>query len=143
MGYYPLDFLPALHTLARNFTICDHWFSSLPGPTWPNRFFALTGTCNGQLLMPEGWKDPQLKTCIDQTQDTIFDRLNERGVRWHVYYYDFPSSLLLTHQRRPENLIHYHRIENFYDDCRNEAQFPQFAFIEPKYFLEDHSALAC
>jgi phospholipase C len=89
--------------------------------------------------MPEGWKDPQLKTCIDQTQDTIFDRLNERGVRWHVYYYDFPSSLLLTHQRRPENLIHYHRIENFYDDCRNEAQFPLFAFIEPKYFLEDQN----
>src|SRR6266850_4250903 len=40
MGYYALDRLPALHALARNFTICDHWFSSLPGPTWPNRFFA-------------------------------------------------------------------------------------------------------
>jgi phospholipase C len=26
MGYYPLDFLPALHPLARHFTICDHWF---------------------------------------------------------------------------------------------------------------------
>lgn len=139
MCYYPLDFLPALHTLARNFTICDHWFSSLPGPTWPNRFFALTGTCNGQALMPEGWKDAQLKTYIDQTQDTIFDRLNERGIPWHVYYYDFPSSLLLTHQRRPENLIHYHPIAKFYEDCRYEAQFPPFAFIEPKYFLEDQN----
>ncbi len=35
MSYYPLNFLPALHPLARNFTICDRWFSSLPGPTWP------------------------------------------------------------------------------------------------------------
>jgi len=33
MGYYPLDFLPALHALGRDFTICDNWFSSLPGPT--------------------------------------------------------------------------------------------------------------
>ena len=31
--------LPVLHTLAESFTLCDHWFSSVPGPTWPNRFF--------------------------------------------------------------------------------------------------------
>ena len=30
--------LPVLTTLAREFAICDQWFSSLPGPTWPNRF---------------------------------------------------------------------------------------------------------
>jgi phospholipase C len=139
MGYYDLDFLPALHRLAREFTICDHWFSSLPGPTWPNRFFALTGTCNGQALMPEGWKDPQLETYVDQTQDTIFDRLNERHITWKVYYYDFPSSLLLTHQRRPENLEHYHRIDSFYQDCTNESTFPAFVFVEPKYFGADQN----
>jgi phospholipase C len=53
MGYYPLDFLPALHQLARNFTICDRWHSSLPGPTWPNRFFALGGTSLGRVNMPD------------------------------------------------------------------------------------------
>lgn len=31
MDYFPLDFLPALHRLGRDFTICDRWFSSLPG----------------------------------------------------------------------------------------------------------------
>jgi len=139
MGYYQLDFLPALHTLAREFTICDHWFSSLPGPTWPNRFFALTGTCHGQALMPEGWKDPQLATYFDQSQDTIFDRLNEAHVSWRVYYYDFPSSILLVHQRRPENLVRYHTIEKFYLDCASEPEFPQFVFIEPKYFGADQN----
>jgi phospholipase C len=139
MGYYELGFLPALHTLAREFTICDHWFSSLPGPTWPNRFFALTGTCNGQALMPEGWKDPQLETYVDQSQNTIFDRLNQRHIAWKVYYYDFPSSLLLTHQRRPENLVHYHRIDTFYEDCAKESTFPEFVFVEPKYFGADQN----
>lgn len=139
MGYHPLGFLPALHTLAGSFTICDHWYSSLPGPTWPNRFFALTGTCHGQALMPEGWEDPQLATYFDQTQDTIFDRLNEAHRTWRVYYYDFPSSLLLTHQRDPRNLIHYHRIDEFFQDCGNEAEFPDFAFIEPKYFGADQN----
>src|SRR5260370_11037112 len=42
LGYYPLDFLPALHALGRAFRVCDRWFSSLPGPTWPNRMFALS-----------------------------------------------------------------------------------------------------
>jgi hypothetical protein len=48
----------------------------------------------------EGCKDPQLEAYFDQTQDTIFDRLNAAGKSWHIYYYDFPSSLLLDHQRR-------------------------------------------
>ena len=139
MGYYPLGFLLGLHTLAREFTICDHWFSSLPGPTWPNRFFALTGTCHGQALMPEGWKDPQLATYFDQTQDTIFDRLSQGGRSWHVYYYDFPSSLLLDHQRRPENLIHYRHIDDFFQACANGSSLPDFIFIEPKYFGQDQN----
>ena len=139
MGYYPLGLLPALHTLAREFTICDHWYSSLPGPTWPNRFFALTGTCNGQALMPEGWKDPQLRAYFDQTQDTVFDRLNERRRSWRVYYYDFPSSVLLVNQRKPENLIHYRHIDDFFKDCSSEPEFPEFAFIEPKYFGADQN----
>jgi phospholipase C len=31
--------LPVIWQLAREFAICDNWYSSLPGPTWPNRFF--------------------------------------------------------------------------------------------------------
>ena len=40
MAYFPFgktkdaDSLPALHGLAREFAVCDHWFSSMPGPTW-------------------------------------------------------------------------------------------------------------
>ena len=74
MGYYPLDFLFALHPLAKDFTICDKWFSSLPGPTWANRFFVNSGTSSGIVRMPESradWKDFFL-----YNQDTIFDRLN-------------------------------------------------------------------
>ena len=31
--------LPIIYQLASQFALCDQWFSSLPGPTWPNRFF--------------------------------------------------------------------------------------------------------
>jgi phospholipase C len=30
---------PALYQLATQFVLCDAWHSSLPGPTWPNRYF--------------------------------------------------------------------------------------------------------
>ena len=135
MGYYPLDFLAALHTLGRNFTVCDQWFSSLPGPTWPNRFFALSGTCMGQVAMPTGLQGLNPKWYTEQDQDTIFDRLDDAGKPWKVYFYDFPSSLLLTHQRRAQNLARYETVDNFYTDAAGPpADFPAFTFIEPRYF---------
>src|SRR5258706_1199638 len=137
MGYYPLDFLPALHALARDFAICDHWFSSLPGPTWPNRFFALTGTSSGQVRMPSGFKDfLHLKTYFEsQTQTTVFDRLSEAGKSWTVYYYDMPSSLVLVNQRKAENLARYRLMDHYFEQARKpESEFPEFVFIEPKYF---------
>ncbi len=36
--------LPVLNALAREFVVCDHWFSSMPGPTEPNRMFAHAAT---------------------------------------------------------------------------------------------------
>lgn len=139
MSYYPLGFLPALHALAQEFTVCDHWFSSLPGPTWPNRFFALSGTSSGRVTMPEMPLHPHLGTIAAQTQFTVFDRLNEQGKSWRIYYYDFPSSLLLARQRRAENLIHYERIDRFFTDARQAETFPDFVFIEPKYFGLDQN----
>ncbi|MHB1765546.1 MAG: alkaline phosphatase family protein [Gammaproteobacteria bacterium] len=135
MGYYPLDFLPTLHALAREFTICDHWHASLPGPTWPNRFFALSGTSNGRVNMPDdGTTRFDLKGYFQQTQDTLFDRLNERGIHWKVYFHDIPQTTVFSHQREPHNAARYFYIDEFYDDARGAEQaFPQFAFIEPRY----------
>jgi phospholipase C len=140
MGYFPRGFLPALHPLAEQFTVCDRWFASLPGPTWPNRLFALSGTSNGRVFMPEG--DNHLSMLWTQTQDTIFDRLDEAtpARSWRVYFYDFPASLLLRHQHRPEHLERYHRIDRFFADARGDADaFPEFVFIEPKYFGVDQN----
>jgi Phosphoesterase family len=110
----------------------------VPGPTWTNRFFALTGTSNGRVAMPgDGstpwWKVPGL--FLQQDQDTIFDRLNEKGIHWKAYFHDIPPSFVLTHQRRPENTARYFYIDEFFDDARSiEQDFPQFCFIEPDFY---------
>jgi phospholipase C len=128
------DLLPALHKLANDFTICDRWFSSLPGPTWPNRFFALSGTCSGKVDMPDGISHPDLAGFFNQTQDTIFDRLDAAKKRYTIYYYDFPCSLVLAHQRQRRQLDHYRNIDFFFNqDVSDESTFPDFVFIEPKY----------
>jgi phospholipase C len=136
MGYYPVDFLPGLHQLARNFTVCDHWFSSLPGPTWPNRFFALSGTALGHVDMPnDGTHKADLPGYFQQTQDTIFDRLNEKQVTWKVYFHDLPQSWVMKQQRAPHNAAQYYYVRRFYEDARGHPDdFPQFALIEPDYF---------
>jgi phospholipase C len=141
MGYYPLDFLPALHALGRNFTVCDQWHSSLPGPTWPNRFFALSGTCLGRVDMPgDGVSGADIPGFFQQTQDTIFDRLTEAGIHWNVYFHDIPQSWTMKQQRAPHNAARYFYMRQFYEDARGAARdFPQFSLIEPDYMGTDEN----
>jgi phospholipase C len=132
MDYFPADFLPATHALARDFTVCDRWYASVPGPTWPNRFFALSGTSLGRILMPTGLTD--LGAYFQQTQVTLFERLTQAGRSWKNYFYDFPSSWLLLRNLLPQHVVNYRPIDDFFEGARNEKTFPEFAFLEPKYF---------
>ena len=137
MGYFAPGSLAALHELARHFTICDHWYSSVPGPTWANRFFVHSGTSLGRVQMPENVTDSLLHPGLyfGYDQDTIYDRLNERDVPWRIYHGDIPQSLVLTHQRTIQNARRYEFMDVFFSDATGqEAQFPAFAFIEPCYY---------
>jgi phospholipase C len=133
--------LPALHELAREFTICDRWFSSVPGPTWTNRLFVHSGTSLGRVRMPESLPDslehPGLYVDYDQT--TIYDRFNEAGISWRIYRGDIPQSLVLAHQRSPENVRRYFRFSEFAGHATSEADFPAYCFIEPSYYWPDQN----
>src|SRR5438128_12427655 len=43
MGFYQAADVPMADFLAREFSICDRWFSSLPTGTQPNRLMAMSG----------------------------------------------------------------------------------------------------
>jgi phospholipase C len=136
MAYYPKGVLPVIHTLAENFTICDHWFSSLPGPTWPNRFFVHTGTCLGHVKMPSGL---YIKNEHFYDQNTIYDELDAKGIHdWSIYHHGMPHTLLLAHLwDKPE---HFHSMETFFEDAKGPAEkFPRYAFIEPSYGGNDEN----
>jgi phospholipase C len=128
MGFFPPGDLPALHTLARNFTVCDKWFSSVPGESVANRLFAFTGTSTGRVNVPNN-DEP-----YEQNQPTIFDRLDESEITWNVYHEGFASSLLLPRQWDDDKVHKYRNMTRFFQDCNESAvQFPEFAFVEPKF----------
>ena len=135
MKYYGLGSLPVLHELAQSFVVCDQWFSSLPGPTWPNRYFVHSGTSLGHTDMPEGIFRPNLHW---YDQDTVYDRLNDVGKTWAIYYGDVPQTLTMTHMW--DQPLHFHKMGQFFTDASGaEADFPNYSFIEPTYFGDDQN----
>src|ERR1700722_2060431 len=47
MGYFAANDIPYHWLLAQNFLLCDNFFCSVLGPTWPNRLFLMSGTVFG------------------------------------------------------------------------------------------------
>ncbi|HEY2214970.1 MAG TPA: alkaline phosphatase family protein [Acidimicrobiales bacterium] len=97
MGYFNRQDLPFYYALADNFTILDHYFCSVLGPTDPNRTMALSGTIN-----PEGdLGGPVLETQVEGrvgqygkfNWETMPERLSAAGVSWKVY--NDPTGLAL------------------------------------------------
>jgi phospholipase C len=48
MGYLTGRQLPVYDYLAEEFCVCDHWFASVAGATWPNRLYAAAGDSGGR-----------------------------------------------------------------------------------------------
>ncbi|HEY6492487.1 MAG TPA: alkaline phosphatase family protein [Trebonia sp.] len=88
MGYYTREDTPVHHALADAFTICDHYFSSVMGPTNPNRLFWMTGSMD-----PDGLAGgPVLDTSLNPPDGiyswrTYPEQLEEAGISWKVYQY--------------------------------------------------------
>ena len=131
MAYHALDSLSALHRLGRAFVVCDGWHAAVPGPTWTNRLFAMSGTSLGRVQMPEGIFHPNLHR---YAQPSVFRRLEEAGRSQRIYFGDFPLSLLLADRRRPLAALRMRDLERFFDDVTDdEPDVPDFMYIEPRY----------
>jgi phospholipase C len=133
MNYFAHDEAHAVHTLAENFTVCDRWFSSVPGPTWANRFFVHSGTSLGRVKMGAFDSVSGALLSLGYNQNTIYNQLDEKGIHWAIYAGDIPQAALCEQLwKRFEN---FHLLTTFYSHvARAEGDFAQYAFIEPRYF---------
>jgi phospholipase C len=97
MGYFTRADLPFYYALADAFTICDHYFCSVLGPTDPNRTVAFSawndphGTGGGPVLETQVTGRPEQYGKF--TWETMPERLLDAGVTWKVY--NDPTGLAL------------------------------------------------
>jgi phospholipase C len=123
MGYLDRNDLPFYYSLATTFGLGDRNFASVLGPTYPNRFYEMTGTSFGHIrndLPPAG----------GYTQPTIFGRLQAAGITWKVYYALVPTAAFFADVQAHSD--HLAPIAQYYADAQ-AGTLPQVAFVEPRY----------
>jgi phospholipase C len=114
--------LPNLGTLAREYAVCDRWFSSVPGSTLPNRLYVHAGTSRGRLdLSPDflgGFR-------------TVYEVLWNNNIESALFYHDWSSALTFDFLLKHENQL-YATFNRFLELCRSN-RLPPYCFIEPRY----------
>ncbi|MDA4128989.1 MAG: phosphoesterase [Thaumarchaeota archaeon] len=135
MKCYSPTQLPVLTTLATEFAVCDHWFSSLPGPTWPNRFFIHAASSGGLDDSPSFSREFKsiLYDGFKFDNGSIYDQFDNAKRDWMIYSGDeFPQALSIAGMRA--------RLEkNFrpFNQFRHDVSDPKFSksyvFMEPDY----------
>ena len=144
--------LPVLYQLATEFALCDQWYSSLPGLTWPNRFFLHGASSCGMDANPSntrivGW---ELDGFV-YPNGSIYDALNKKKVIPYRFYSDFkddryrqslfsddPSkgSILgavpQVTSLKGVSLLDIYSLGQFASDLQGDYPYP-YTFIEPHY----------
>jgi len=120
MGYYNKNDLLTYDYLASQFTVCDHWFSSVPGSTWPNRLYAVTGRADGS-------KDN--KTIPIYNLPSFVRQLDAKKVSWGWYSDNFFGSTLNLTDSKYRSMSNY-KTTDFYDQAA-AGKLPSVCWIDP------------
>jgi phospholipase C len=130
MGYHDRASLPFLYSLADQYTVCDRWFSSVMGPTWPNRFYLHAATAAGHTRnIPMGFSSPA----------TVWERMADRCWAAKNYYagaIPWYSVAFPTKSFSGNDAMVPEPIEGFFRDAAR-GQLPNFALVDPDFELND------
>lgn len=143
--------LKVIYQLATEFAICDKWYSSLPGPTWPNRFFLHGASSSGLDDSPSNSQILQWEaTGFKYPHGSIYDALGAAGIPYRFYNDSsgFPQYRSL-YSDDPENgsalgavpqvaslkgvsQLDIYSLSSFASDLQGPYPYP-YTFIEPHY----------
>ena len=118
-GYYTRADLPFIGEAAASWTVCDRYFASFLGPTFPNRMY-----------LHAGRTDRVRNTITISTLPTIWDRLAAAG-RHGTYYTGGLPFLALWGDRHVARTRTFGR---FLADCR-KGQLPELSYVDPPFTL--------
>jgi phospholipase C len=138
MEYFPPDQIPVLSNLAQNFAVFNWWFSSLPGPTWPNRYFIHAATSGGLNYSPTDLKSGSaalLGFGFTFKNGTIYDLIQKAGKQWRIYNDGLPQAATISSLYQDfhnPTTTHFRDMSNFAADVA-AGSLPEYTFIEPNY----------
>jgi phospholipase C len=129
MGYLDQSDLPFYYSLATTFAIGDRYFSSVLGPTWPNRMYLMSATSFGNAANDFVESDTSRTPA-----NHLFRRLDEAQIEWRDYaggfrmlsFYPFYGITRAATRRSLRTL------DQLMADLRT-GDLPPVAFIEPSY----------
>jgi phospholipase C len=144
--------LPVLYQLAIQFALCDQWHSSLPGLTWPNRFFLHGASSSGMDANPStGQIEKWELSGFTYPNGSIYDALNNASIPYRFYndttggqvlgqslYSDDPAkgsavgAVPQVTSLHGVQLAEIYSLEQFASDLQGPYPYP-YTFIEPHY----------
>ncbi len=128
MQYMQRSDLPITWALADQYAVCDAYFCSVMGPTWPNRFYGHAGTSNG--MRSNDWPPDG---CYDMP--TVWSKLIEAGIDGRYYYTDLPFQALFC---GAYDVSRRHMLEDFVFDAEL-GSLAAVTWIDPGFaFNDDH-----
>jgi phospholipase C len=125
MARYDERDLPFYYALADKFGIGARYFASVPGPTYPNRYFLATGTAFGHI-------DNTFPPSGGWTQKTVFQELDAAHVTWKIYNAGVAVENLLFKYVHDHAAGHVVPMDDYYADAA-AGRLPQVAFVEPAF----------
>lgn len=126
-GFRPEN-IPIFASLVTEFAVFDRWFSSIPGPTQPNRLFVYSATSHGST------SHVKKQLAKGYPQKTIFDSLHDNGLDFGIYFQNIPTTLFYRNLRKLKYIFKFHPYDlKFKKDARN-GNLPSLSVIEPRYF---------
>lgn len=123
--YWDEPDVPFYYSLATTFCLANRWFSSTPGPTYPNRRFLQAATAYGltQTTTSSVYQRPP--------NGTIWDRLDDAGISWKNYYTEVPTTAIILETVIKRLFFHHNLtpIAQFYRDCAN-GSLPHVSMVD-------------
>jgi phospholipase C len=127
LRFQPRAHVPVYAFLADHGCVCTDWRAAIPGQTWPNRTYALSGTSGGVLDNSAGGFD-------FYDFPTVCDVLEAQRVPWRYYYSDVPFLELYRrwagNPPRPDGTTRLAPLAQFEADAAAGA-LPRVSWVEP------------
>jgi phospholipase C len=127
MGFHDRTQIPLYYWFADNFAVCDNWFSSVMGPTFPNRFYLHAATSKGK---------KGNSPFFTGAPPTVWERLKDLGLTYKNYAAGLVTFYVGGFVGKVVSLNPSAPIGQFFDAAKT-GNLPSFSMIDPDYTASD------